>query len=80
MGARLRLKASVDISGLPYQARVIAVALKRYGLILADNGGPWEIQGAPNSHWNDKALLTLERLEGRDFEVVNTGSLPHPGA
>jgi hypothetical protein len=80
MGARLRLKASVDVSGLPYQARVIAVALKRYGLILADNGGPWEIQGAPNSHWNDTALLTLERLKGRDFEVVNTSSLPHPGA
>jgi hypothetical protein len=80
MGARLRLKASVNISGLPYQARVIAVALKRYGLILADNGGPWEIQGAPNPRWNDKALLTLERLKGRDFEVANTSSLPHPGA
>lgn len=80
MGARLRLKASVNISKLPFQARVIALALKRYGLILADNGGPWEIQGAPNPRWNDKALLTLERLKGRDFEVVNTSSLPHPGA
>jgi hypothetical protein len=80
MGARLRLKANVNIAGMPYQARVIAVALKRYGLILADDGGPWEIQGAPNPHWNDKALLALERLKGRDFEVVNTSSLPHPGA
>jgi hypothetical protein len=80
MGARIRLKASVSIAGMPDQARVIAQALKTYGLILADNGGPWEIQGAPNPHWNDKALLVLERLKGRDFEVVNTSSLPHPGA
>ena len=80
MGARLRLKQSVNVSRLPHQARVIAVALKRYGLILADNGGPWEITGAPDRHWNNAALLTLKRLTGRDFEVVNTSSLPHPGA
>jgi hypothetical protein len=80
MGARLRLNANVNIAWMPYQARVIAVALKRYGLILADDGGPWEIQGAPNPHWNDKALLALERLKGRDFQVVDTSSLPHPGA
>ncbi len=79
MGARLRLKAGVDISRLPYQARVIATALKRYGLILADNGGPWQITGAPCPYWNNSALLALERLKGRDFEVVNTSSLPHPG-
>ncbi len=79
MGLRVRLKASVRISGLPYQARVIAQALKRYGLILADNGSPWYISGAPDRHWNNDALHLLDRLTGRDFEVVNTGSLPHPG-
>jgi hypothetical protein len=79
MGLRVRLKASVDISRLPYQARVVAGALKRYGLILADNGSPWYISGAPNARWNDDALHQLDQLTGRDFEVVDTGSLPHPG-
>ncbi len=79
MGLRVRLKASIDISHLPYQARVVAQALKRYGLILADNGSPWYISGAPNPRWNDDALHQLDQLTGRDFEVVDTSSLPHPG-
>ena len=79
MGLRVRLKASVDISHLPYQARVVARALKRYGMLLADNGSPWYISGAPNRHWNDSALHQLDQLSGRDFEVVDTSSLPHPG-
>jgi hypothetical protein len=79
MGLRVRLKAGVNISGLPYQARVVAEALKRYGMILADNGSPWFISGAPNPHWNNDALHLLDRLTGRDFEVVDTSSLPHPG-
>jgi hypothetical protein len=79
MGLRLRLKASVDISGLPYQARVVAAALKRYGMILADNGSPWYISGAPDPGWDNDALHLLSRLHGRDFEVVDTSSVPHPG-
>jgi hypothetical protein len=78
MGLRVRLKAHVNISHLPYQARVIALALKRYGLILADSGAPWYISGAPNRRWNDDALHQLDQLQGRDFEVVDTSSLPHP--
>jgi hypothetical protein len=79
MGLRVRLKASVNISHLPYQARVVAQALKLYGLILADNGSPWYISGAPNPRWNDSALHELDQLSGRDFQVVDTSSLPHPG-
>jgi hypothetical protein len=79
MGLRVRLKSSVKITGLPYQARVVAQALKTYGMILADNGSPWYISGAPNRHWNNSALHLLDRLSGRDFEVVDTSSLPHPG-
>lgn len=79
MGLRVRLKASVNISGLPRQARIVARALKVYGMILADNGSPWYISGAPNRHWNNDGLHLLDRLTGRDFEVVNTSSLPHPG-
>jgi hypothetical protein len=79
MGLRLRLKASVDISALPRQARVIALALKRYGMILADNGAPWYISGAPDRRWSDSALHRLDGLSGRDFQAVDTRSLPHPG-
>lgn len=78
MGLRVRLKASVDISHLPYQARVVAKALKIYGLILADNGSPWYVSGAPNPRWSDDQLHQLDRLTGREFEVVDTSSLPHP--
>jgi hypothetical protein len=78
MGLRVRLKASVDISRLPYQARIVAQALKRYGMILADNGSPWYLSGAPDRHWNNDALHVLDRLTGSDFEVVDTRSLPHP--
>jgi hypothetical protein len=70
MGERLRLKASVDVSGLPRQARVVAEALKRYGLIVADNGSDWFVSGAPDPHWDNDQLRALGRLHGADFEVV----------
>ncbi|MHB8650858.1 MAG: hypothetical protein ACYDBR_11895 [Gaiellaceae bacterium] len=79
MGLRVRLKASVDISGFPKQARVILQALKTYGMIVADNGSNWYISGAPDRHWNNDDLHTLGRITGADFEVVDTSSLPHPG-
>ncbi|HLX31420.1 MAG TPA: hypothetical protein VKR79_01500 [Gaiellaceae bacterium] len=79
MGLRVRLKASVDISSFPRQARVVLRALQVYGAILADNGSPWYISGAPNKHWSNDALHSLSRLTGADFEVVDTSSLPQPG-
>jgi hypothetical protein len=79
MGLRVRLKASFDISGFPPDARVVLQALKRYGMILADNGSPWYISGAPNAHWNNDDLHSLGRVTGADFEVVDTSSLPEPG-
>ena len=79
MGARVRLKASVDISGYPRQARIVLQALKTYGMILADNGSNWYISGAPDPHWSNDALHSLGGIKGSDFEVVDTSSLPHPG-
>jgi hypothetical protein len=73
MGERLRLKASVDISGFPPQARRVARALKRYGLIVADNGSDWFVSGAPDRRWDNDQLHALGGLSGRDFEVVDTG-------
>lgn len=79
MGLRVRLKASVDVSAYPPQSRVVLRALQRYGMILADNGSPWYVSGAPHKRWDDDDLHSLERLRGDDFEVVDTSSLPTPG-
>jgi hypothetical protein len=75
MGLRLRLKASLDISAYPPQARVVLQALKTYGMLLADNGSPWYVSGAPSAAWDDDALHALQRLSGKDFEVVDTSRL-----
>jgi hypothetical protein len=71
MGQRLRLKANVDLDGMPRQARVIATALKRYGMLVADNGSDWYISGAPHPRWDNDALRALKALRGGDFEVVS---------
>jgi hypothetical protein len=77
MGLRMRLKASVDISGYPARMQVILRALKRYGMFVADNGSNWYLSGAPDSRWNDDELNTLKQLHGSDFEAVNTGPLQY---
>ncbi|MDO8364603.1 MAG: hypothetical protein Q7V88_17060 [Actinomycetota bacterium] len=73
MGLRLRMKAGYDISGLTGQARVIAEAMQRYGLIVADNGSNWFFQGAPDPGWNDDDLNQLKGIPGTAFEVVDMG-------
>jgi hypothetical protein len=75
MGMRVRLKASFDISGFPVQAQVILRALKKYGMIVADNGSNWYISGAPDARWDDDQLNTLKTVQGSNFEVVQMGSL-----
>ena len=79
MGLRVRLKASVDISGFPTQARIVLQALKTFGMLLADNGANWYISGAPNPKWSNDDLHSLGRITGSMFDVVDTSSLPHPG-
>jgi hypothetical protein len=73
MGLRVRLKASVDISGFGPQARVILLALKRYGMLLADNGSPWYVTGAPDRRWDDDDLHALGQVPGSAFEAVQSG-------
>ncbi len=73
MGLRLRLKASYDVSQLTGQARVIAVAMQQYGVIVADNGSNWFFQGAPSPGWRDDDLNQLKSVPGSAFEVVDTG-------
>jgi hypothetical protein len=73
MGMRFRLKASFDVASLTGQARVIAVAMQRYGLIVADNGSNWYFQGAPDPGWDDDDLDQLKAIDGSWFEAVDTG-------
>lgn len=76
-GTRLRLKASVNISAYPPQARVILFALQHYGMFLADKGGDTHLalSGAPDPNWSEKDLSTLTNIHGSDFEVVDESSL-----
>jgi hypothetical protein len=78
MGQRLRLRKSFDVSRFPRQARIVLRALKRYGMILADNGSPLHIGGAPSRGWSNDQLHTLGQVKGSDFEVVDTTRLPRP--
>jgi hypothetical protein len=71
MGTRIRLKKSVSLAGLGPQARMVAIALKRYGAILADNGDPLYFSGVPSRKWDDLDLEGLMRYHGSDFEVVD---------
>jgi len=75
MGLRLRLKASFDTSAYTGHSRVILEALKRYGMILADNGSNWFISGATDPRWNDDDLDQLKRVPGSVFEVVYSGEI-----
>jgi hypothetical protein len=75
MGLRIRLKSSVSLAGFGPQARTILVALRNYGMILADNGSPLYVSGVPDPRWNDDQLHQLGRLTAADFEVVNTSGL-----
>jgi len=65
------------VSGFPRQARIVLTALKRYGMVLADNGSSWYVTGAPDPGWSNDDLHTLGRVTGADFEVVDARSL-HP--
>jgi len=78
MGQRLRLKRGYDISRFPRQSRIVLRALKRYGMILADNGSSWYVSGAPSRGWDNDDLHSLHGVPGSAFEVVDTSRLPRP--
>ncbi len=71
---RLRLRANYPVAGFPRQARIVLTALKRYGMIVADNGSSWYVSGAPDPRWSNDQLHTLHRVHGSDFVVVNTST------
>jgi hypothetical protein len=79
MGLRLRLKASFSLAGFHGESLVVLLALKRYGLIVADNGSSWYITGAPDPRWNDEDLEQIKRVPGAAFEAVESGPILHHG-
>jgi len=77
MGARLRLKAGYGLGAFSGGARTIVGALKRYGMIVADNGSNWFFSGASDRRWDDENLNQLKRIPGSAFEVVRSAARPH---
>jgi hypothetical protein len=77
MGLRLRLKAGYDISGITGIARPIAVAMKRYGFIVADNGSNWYFSGTSDRRWPNRSLDQLKSIAGSAFEVVRSEAPIH---
>jgi len=75
MGLRVRMKGSYDCSSYSTAAQVVCAGLKKYGMIVADNGDDWFITGAPNDSWDDDALGDLKQITGDAFEVVYTGEV-----
>jgi hypothetical protein len=76
MGQRFRLKAGFDESSFSPDVQVILRAMKRYGLILADNGSSWYISGVPDERWdNDMLVSEFRQITGSDFEAVDVSSL-----
>ncbi|MGH9782656.1 MAG: hypothetical protein ACRD88_00595 [Terriglobia bacterium] len=75
MGTRMRLRSTFDTNPYPPQARVILEAMKKYGIILADNGSGIFVSGAPDSRWNNDDLRTLKNVRASDFDVVQMGTI-----
>jgi hypothetical protein len=77
MGTRLRLRAGYGLGGFSGAARTIALALKRYGMIVADNGSNWFFSGSSDRRWDDENLNQLKRIPGSAFQVVRSAAAPH---
>jgi hypothetical protein len=77
MGTRLRLKAGYGLGGFSGGARVIAEALKHYGMIVADNGSNWYFSGSSDRRWDDENLNQLKRIPGSAFQVVRSAAPAH---
>jgi hypothetical protein len=77
MGTRLRLKAGYGLGSFSGGAKAIVEAMKRYGLIVADNGSNWYFSGSSDRRWDDENLDQLKRIPGSAFQVVKSAARPH---
>jgi hypothetical protein len=78
MGLRLRLKAGYGLGGFSGPAKTIALAMKRYGLIVADNGSNWFFSGSSDRRWDDENLNQLKDIPGSAFEAVKSAASIRP--
>jgi len=78
MGMRMRLKSSYDITSFPPQSQVILAALKKFGMIMADNGSSMYLSGDPDNRWNNDDLGALKQVPASAFEVVLINPLYTP--
>jgi hypothetical protein len=74
----IRLKANATFWGNSRANQMIQTAMKKYGTILADNGGHLCFQGAPDSRWKDADLVKFDAIQSSNFEVVQM-TPPYPG-
>ena len=75
MGMRVRLKGSFDVSAYPAEVQAVLRAMKKHGLLLADNGSGWFVTGAPDARWSDSRLDALKQVPSSAFEVVRMGPI-----
>jgi hypothetical protein len=75
MGARFRLRASYSADGLSAKAKTVVRAMKKYGLVLADNGSPWFFQGERHAKWPERLIEDLKTIPASAFVAVDTSSL-----
>jgi hypothetical protein len=75
MGMRVRLRADFDVAPFPAGVQVILNAMKRYGMLMADNGSAFYVSGAPDSRWSDDDLATLRNVHAGDFQVIRMGMI-----
>ena len=75
MGARFRLRAGFSTTGFGPAARTVIRAMKKHGMVLADNGSPWFFQGEQNAHWPDRLISDLKRIPASAFVAVDTAGL-----
>jgi hypothetical protein len=77
MGMRLRLRPGFGLARFTGPARAVALALKRYGMIVADNGSNWFFGGTSDRRWDDENLDQLKRIPGSAFQVVRSAARAH---
>ena len=75
MGARFRMRAGFSTRGFSADAVAVIRAMKRYGLVLADNGSPWYFQGEQNARWPARLVEELKEIPASAFVAVDTASL-----
>ena len=75
MGARFRLKSSFNVAGYSAHARVILRAMQRHGMVVADNGSDWYLQGTSDARWPNSLISELRRIPASGFEAVDTAPL-----